>query len=159
MHLAVADVVGGLEFFRQAMDRARERIAGEGLLSERERWFLWAPVASALGVSGYFLLPVEPSVWIGPAAAGVLFGLAFLSLRRTWLTLLFLALAIAACGLAAGQMRSLSVAAPVLQEKTGPVEVRGRLVEAGIGAGQQRYVLDNLSIRGVPALETLILPQ
>jgi len=88
---------------------------------------------------------------------GSAFCLAFLSRRRTWLTLLFLALAIAACGLAAGQMRSLSVAAPVLQEKTGPVEVRGRLVEAGIGAGQQRYVLDNLSIRGVPALETLIL--
>ena len=52
MHLAVADVIGGLEFFREAMGRVRERIAGEGLLSERERWFLWAPVASALGVSG-----------------------------------------------------------------------------------------------------------
>ena len=102
----------------------------------------------------FFLLPVEPSVWIAPAAAGLLFGLAFLSRRRIWLTLLFLALAIAACGLAAGQMRSLSVAAPVLQEKIGPVEVHGRLVEAGIGAGKQRYVLDNLSIRGIPAHET-----
>ena len=70
MHLAVADVIGGLEFFRQAMGRARECIAGEGLLSERERWFLWAPVVSALGVSRYFLLPVEPSVWIGPAVGG-----------------------------------------------------------------------------------------
>ena len=88
MHLAVADVIGGLEFFRQAMGRARERIADEGLLLERERWLLWVPVALALGVSGYFLLPVEPSVWIGPAA-GVLFGLAFLSRRRTWLTFAF----------------------------------------------------------------------
>jgi competence protein ComEC len=34
------------------------------------------------------------------------------------------------------------------------VEVRGRLIETGINSGQQRYILDNLSIRGVPAHET-----
>jgi hypothetical protein len=119
---AVVDVIGSLESLRQAMSWARENFAGEGVFSERERWFLWAPVALALGVSVYFLLPVEPSLWVGPAAAGLLLSFAFLSrrrTRRTWLTLLFLALAIATCGLAAGQIRSLRVAAPVLQEKTG----------------------------------------
>ena len=56
--------------------------------------------------------------------------------------------------MAAGQIRTMSVAAPVLKEKIGPVEVHGRLIEAGIGDGQQRYILDNLSIRGVATAET-----
>ncbi|MEE8173284.1 MAG: ComEC/Rec2 family competence protein [Alphaproteobacteria bacterium] len=136
------------------MARTKERFAGEILLPERERWLLWAPVALALGVAGYFSLPVEPPFWVGPTGAGMCFGLAFLSRRRTWLALLFLGLAIAGCGLAAGQFRSMSVAAPVLKEKIGPIEVRGRLVETGIGEGRQRYVLDNLSIRGISADET-----
>ena len=68
--------------------------------------------------------------------------------------MIFLALAIAGGGLAAGQIRTMSVAAPVLKEKIGPVEVHGRLIEAGIGDGQQRYILDNLSIRGVATAET-----
>ena len=136
------------------MGRTKERFAGEVLLRERERWLLWAPVALAFGVAGYFSLPQEPPLWAGPAWAGTFFGLVFLSRRRMWLALLFLALAIAGCGLTAGQVRTLSVAAPVLKEKIGPVEVRGRLVETGIGEGRQRYILDDLSIRGVPADET-----
>ena len=41
-----------------------------------------------------------------------------------------------------------------LERENWPVEVHGRLIEAGIGDGQQRYILDNLSIRGVATAET-----
>lgn len=154
MRLAVAGVVSGLESLGQMLGRTKERLAAALLFSERERWLLWAPVALAFGVAGYFLLPMEPPLWAGPGWAGLFFSLAFFSRRHTWLVLIFLALAIAGCGLAAGQIRTMSVAAPVLKEKIGPVEVHGRLIEAGIGDGQQRYILDNLSIRGVATAET-----
>ena len=154
MRLAVAGVVSGLESLGQMLGRTKERLAAALLFSERERWLLWAPVALAFGVAGYFLLPMEPPLWAGPGWAGLFFSLAFFSRRHTWLVLIFLALAIAGCGLAAGQIRTMSVAAPVLKEKIGPVEVHGRLIEAGIGDGQQRYILDNLPIRGVATAET-----
>lgn len=41
------------------------KLAGEIVLPERERWLLWAPVCLALGVAGYFLLPMEPPIWLG----------------------------------------------------------------------------------------------
>jgi competence protein ComEC len=148
------DVLHGLETLSRAAGRTQERFVGEMLLGERERWLLWAPVALALGVAGYFSLAVEPPIWLGPAWAGSSLGLALLCRRRTWLALPLLGLALVGCGMAAGQIRTMNVAAPVLTEKIGPVEVRGRLVESGLGAGQQRYILDNLSIRGIAADET-----
>ena len=135
MQLAVAAVVSGLESMRYRIARASGWFIGDGLLAERERWLLWAPVTLALGVAGYYSLPAEPPIWAGPVWAGLFFALAILARRRFWLVLLFLALALAGCGLAAGQIRTMVVAAPVLQEKVGPVELRGRLVESGVGGG------------------------
>ncbi|MFQ5494211.1 MAG: hypothetical protein ACE5EX_02420, partial [Phycisphaerae bacterium] len=34
-------------------------------LAERERWALWLPAMLGLGISLYFLLPLEPPGWIG----------------------------------------------------------------------------------------------
>jgi len=82
------------------------------------------------------------------------FALAYLSRRRTGFVLLFLALAIIGCDVAAGQIRSDHVAALVLPETISSVEVRGCLVESGIGEGMQRYILDELSIAGVAADDT-----
>ncbi len=36
----------------------------EQLDAEREQWHLWYPVAFALGIGFYFLLPSEPSKWV-----------------------------------------------------------------------------------------------
>ncbi len=80
------------------------KLAGEIVLPERERWLLWAPVCLALGVAGYFLLPMEPPNWLGSVWAGMSFALAYVSRRRTGLVLLFLAIAIVGCGMAAGQI-------------------------------------------------------
>ena len=126
------DVLHGLGTLGRGAGRTRQRFAVELLLGERERWLQWAPVALALGVAGYFSLAVEPPIWVGPAWAGLSFGLALLCRRRTWLALPLLGLALVGCGLAAGQIRTMNVAAPVLAEKIGPAEVRGRLVESEV---------------------------
>ena len=134
------DVLHGLGTLGRGAGRTRQRFAVELLLGERERWLLWAPVALALGVAGYFSLAVEPPIWVGPAWAGLSFGLALLCRRRTWLALPLLGLALVGCGLAAGQIRTMNVAAPVLTEKIGPVEVRGRLVESEVIAENVRTI-------------------
>ena len=97
---------------------------------------------------------MEPPIWLGSVWAGMSFALAYVSRRRTGLVLLFLAIAIVGCGMAAGQIRSAHVAAPVLKDKIGPVEVRGQLVKSGIGSVRQRYILADLTIAGVAANDT-----
>jgi competence protein ComEC len=153
MGSAVATVVVSLEALARAANRARAGCA-EAMLAEHDRWLLWAPVAVAFGVVAYFSLAVEPPLWAGPGAAGLFFTSAFFARRRLWLFLLFIALALAAGGLAAGQFRSAAVAAPILKKNIGPIEVSGRLVESGIGEGRRRYVLEELSIAGLAADET-----
>ena len=86
-------------------------------------------------MAGYFSLPAEPPFWAAPTAAGLCFSLAYVLRRRTGIVLLFLGLALIGCGVFASQIRSVSVAAPVLLEKMGSVELQGRLVESGIGEG------------------------
>lgn len=152
--MAVAKPRNGLRHVGRASARAREILSGGILPPERERWLLWAPVTLALGVAGYFSLPTEPPLWIGPAGAGLFFALSYFCRRHTGLVLLFLGLGLIGCGVAAGQIRSVLVAAPVLGDKIGPVEVRGRLVESGIGEGQQRYILDDLTIAGLAVGDT-----
>ncbi|MEK9833576.1 MAG: hypothetical protein VW453_13385, partial [Rhodospirillaceae bacterium] len=39
------------------------------LVTERERWVLWLPVALGAGIAFYFGLAREPAGWIGPAFA------------------------------------------------------------------------------------------
>ena len=33
------------------------------LVSERERWPLWLPVAAGMGILGYFAISFEPALW------------------------------------------------------------------------------------------------
>ena len=65
MRFALADFVSGRESLNQLLDWTTERLAVAVLLSKRERWLLWAPVALAFGVAGYFLLPMKPPLWAG----------------------------------------------------------------------------------------------
>ena len=104
------------------------------LEAEQDRWFLWLPVLIGSGIGAYFALPVEPP-W--PVAAG---GLAIsIGLRltldltrlgdRTGLRLLAAVLLTVALGFAAAQIRTVTVAAPVLVRPTGATLLKGWIEE------------------------------
>ena len=136
---------------------------GANVAGERERWPLWLPVGLGLGIALYFSLPLEPAAWLGPAAA--LAGLAvFLATTRAGaaagrvrsaLVLGGLAAALIGAGFTVAQLRTLWVAAPVLEKRIGPATVRGRIAYVEDLPRGRRLVLEMLSI---PTLEAAATP-
>ena len=102
--------------------------------AERERRVLWLPVLFGLGIAQYFALPVEPAWWWGPAG-GAAAGLAALGFYRRLEAgdeagfVLAVSLALFSAGFAVATLRTLAVAAPVLETRVGPVTVQGRIVQ------------------------------
>ncbi|MDA0225351.1 MAG: hypothetical protein O2975_04465, partial [Proteobacteria bacterium] len=102
--------------------------------AERERRALWLPVLFGLGIAQYFALPIEPAWWWGPAGMAVA-GLAALGFYRRLEAgdeagfVLAVALAIVSAGFAVATLRTLTVAAPVIEARIGPVTVQGRITQ------------------------------
>lgn len=116
--------------------------------SQRDRWVYWLPLPVAIGIAGYFSLKTEPPLFIGLAAfmaVTVLFG-AFYK-NKTWLPL-WLGVLLIALGFTAAQWRTWSVEAPVLQKKTYPVTLQGRVAEVDPLPKAYRIVLDDLQLTG-----------
>jgi len=122
------------------------------LESERDRWILWTPVAVAAGDGLYFSLSREPSLWQGFLALAFS-GLALILWRgrRGWPVLAGLALV--ALGFCAAELRSHSVAAPILVKPLGIITLWGRVVAIEPTEGGSRVVLDHLSGSGIGAIE------
>jgi competence protein ComEC len=97
------------------------------LHSQRERWVLWTPVPLALGAGGYFSLPSEPPAWAGAAGAAFLALLPALFYRNKAALLAWLPFFLVALGFAAAQLRTWSVAAPMLERKSYPLIIEGRV--------------------------------
>ena len=120
---------------------------GQRLVAERERWPLWLPPFLGLGIGVYFALPVEPPLWLGPAAAALL-ALAAALVRRHLLP--FMALAILLCGAAgfsAAQIRSAVLAAPVVERHTGALMLDGVVSEVEmLPTGGMRVTLEQLAL-------------
>ncbi len=122
---------------------------------ERPQWFNWLPVALGCGIAVYFALPAEPPLWTALAPVPVALLLWILA-RRGSLAAMLLGLVLAAClGLALAKLRSDSAAAPVLEKRMGPVEVRGfvELVEPRETRGE-RLTIRVTAIDGVAADRT-----
>jgi competence protein ComEC len=122
-----------------------ERLVAE----EQDRLALWLPVCLGAGVGLYFVLSAEPAWWVGVLALALSVGL-LAGLRRPTPAGLGRvaagALVAIAVGFMAAQVRTIVVAAPVLESKLGPVSVQGRIVQveilpAGEGA---RVTLDRV---------------
>ena len=93
--------------------------------SERQRFFLWAPVALGAGIAGYFAAPAEPALWLAlvPLVAALIFKS---MLARGTLTSAFAtALLIAASGFLLAKLRVEAVRAPVLEKNMRNAEVLG----------------------------------
>src|SRR5512145_920394 len=107
-----------------ALRGALARVAAV-LDAERERWFTWLPVFVGISIAAYFALPAEPWTSVAVALLGAAAVFPWLRpARGTGSTVLYGVLVASALG-ALAKLRAETVAAPVLQRRIGPVEVRG----------------------------------
>ncbi len=128
-------------------------------LAERDRWALWLPVILGVGIGLYFALPVEPSPWAAPILLILTSGALAVthrgqSVRLQSCGLISLVLVFGALGFGIAQLRSLSLAAPILERSMGPTEVRGRIVTVEPRERGERLVLELPDIRGLDAQKT-----
>ena len=122
--------------------------------AERDRWGLWLPVAFGTGVALYFSLASEPPGWAGGAVAAAAVGLAILCRQHAGLLVIAIALAALATGFAGAQLRSATVAAPVLARTLNFADVHGRVVKVEPRPPRRRVLLDGVRIDGLPAVQT-----
>jgi competence protein ComEC len=107
-------------------------LAGLGALAaaERDRWFLWLPVAMGVGIGLYFELSREPPLWPAVALAAILAAFAGLARKRDGLCALLVGASAVAAGFALAKAHTERVAAPMLREATGPIWIEGRVLDA-----------------------------
>lgn len=119
------------------------------MLAERDRWVLWLAPALGLGVACYFALPSEPPSWATVPLWTLLFVALLILRRRGPATLLLLALGAVLLGYQIAQLRSLAVAAPVLEREMGPVRIEGRVLEVEAMGRGLRLLLTAMRIEGL----------
>jgi competence protein ComEC len=127
------------------LPRLRALDLGAALLAERDRWALWLPVLLGVGIGAYFALPTEPPLWIGLSAAVIALAVAGGFQGRIVGVVGAVALALA-LGFALAEIRTRSVAAPMLDRSVGPVSIEGRVVELEHREGAVRLTLDRLYV-------------
>ncbi|MCC7016080.1 MAG: ComEC/Rec2 family competence protein, partial [Rhodospirillales bacterium] len=107
--------------------RATEKLLSE----EQDRLALWLPVFLGVGIGVYFALPSEPAWWSGGLlliGTGVIMAAARITSPAGLGRVVAGALVAAGVGFAAAQVRTATVAAPVLEQKAGPLSLSGRVV-------------------------------
>ncbi|MGE5146996.1 MAG: DUF4131 domain-containing protein, partial [Candidatus Eiseniibacteriota bacterium] len=149
-----AEAVGPVRAPGRAGPAVLGRLAESALaafIAERDRWALWLPALVGAGVGVYFLLTVEPPVWLGPVLFAALVVAGVLTRRRPAAFLSSIALAAMALGFNAAELRTAMVAAPVLMKRLGPVEISGRIVAVDDQESGGRLLLDSLTVPGLAA--------
>lgn len=122
-------------------------------LSERDRWLLWSPVALAFGIGGYFLCPIEPSLWVGPSAMlvfiALLSGLTYFGKRHVWgyAYVFCIIFTLVSLGFSAGQIRTASVKAPVLGETLYSTKFSGLVLQTEHYPEGERLTLGHLRLQ------------
>lgn len=130
----------------------RVRLRWRDLCSrEQANLSLWVPVGIAVGIAVYFSLPAEPYIgwsmvcFLGAALA------AYLMRHKGWLAIAAAVALCASLGFLAAQIRSISVAAPVLQAEMRGVPIQGRVMQASLNQeGGTTLLLKPTFIRGIP---------
>jgi len=116
----------------------------EAASTERERWPLWLPVLIGCGIALYFQLPSEPPPPLGGSIMLIAAGLALLAWRHRgraeWALLPASGVLAVAAGFAASQLATFLSAAPVLERRTPPVMVEGRVVQVDLLPEGRRIV-------------------
>lgn len=122
---------------------------GARFLAERERWPLWLPVCFGLGIALYFGLPTEPPFWLGSAGSLACLVVFLLLGRRVTARFAGLALLVFCFGLAAAQMRSAWVEAPVLDGRWGPAALTAEVLAVEQRERGWRFLLRPLAMEGL----------
>lgn len=101
---------------------------GAALDRERQRFFLWSPVALGGGIALYFSLRTEPELWLVfvPLAAALI--LQRLIARGTLASAAMTAIVLAAAGFAIAKVRVETVRAPVLEKPIRNVVLAGTVI-------------------------------
>jgi competence protein ComEC len=125
------------------------------LLEERERWFLWLPVALGLGIAVYFSLPSEPPLLLGPALVLLVALAAWRDLRHRspGSAPLWLGAGAVAAGLTAASLGTVLASAPVL-ERRGAYMVDGRVLLVEDRVRGERLLLDQPQIEDIEPAAT-----
>jgi len=125
--------------------------------AERGRWMLWLPVAMGLGIAVYFELPVEPALWLGPAAAGAAVVATLLAPVGSKARALCIGLVAAACGFGLVTWRTAELAAPTIGRPLFSINVEGRVADIQRLPEGVRVVLEAVRLKGgnVPAPEMM----
>lgn len=97
------------------------------LLDQHDRWILWFPVLMAMGIGLYFSLGDEPTAFLGLFLAGGFLCVSIYFYRIKKIFIPAIAFFLIALGFTAAEMRTHLVAAPMLQQKTPPIEIRGTI--------------------------------
>ena len=124
------------------------------LVAERDRWVLWAPVAIGCGILLYFALSFEPPWWVGPGAIAAFSLVAAIARRRPVALATAAGCVLVGIGFAAAQLRTAAVDTPTVERRVGPTAVEGRIVRVDPLDGGSRWILSDLTIRGLPPAAT-----
>lgn len=136
------------------MAEARPRGLAALLLAENDRWVLWFPAFLGAGVGAYFLLRVEPPLWLGATLLVTAAAVAWRGRRKGVLLTVAISLSVMAGGFAIAQVRTAVVAAPVLEGRHGPTTVSGRVITVAVSESGRRVTLDRPRIGGIAAERT-----
>lgn len=123
------------------------------LLHERDRWFLWLPVAMGLGVELYFGWPREPPLAAGFLVAGVGL-LAAWRLRGHAVLYPVLLVALAGLGFGMAALETRLMTQPMLREKTAATNVVGRVMTINPLPDGYRVWLSGVQVEDLPEKDT-----
>ncbi len=115
------------------------------LEAEQERWFLWVPVWFGLGISLYFLLPFEPSIWISMFVVEALIVLAYV-FRHAPLKLGILGvISLIVLGFVNIQARAYHLSSVSGPEEENTLYLKGYVAETGYNyRGRAYLILDHM---------------
>ncbi len=118
----------------------------DALQNQRERWIFWLPVPMAYGIAVYFGLHAEPPLLLGTLVLGLMLPLLHLFYRNQVVFIPVLAAFLVVAGFTAGQWRTHTVAAPVLERQTYSVTLQGKITAVEPQAKNYRIVLENFHV-------------
>jgi competence protein ComEC len=102
-----------------------------GADDERQRFFLWSPIAVGLGIAAYFALPTEPTLWLALVPLIISLLILLMTTRGTLAATVAAAATLAATGFGHAKLRVELVRAPALEKPIHKARIEGEVLSVG----------------------------